>query len=268
MTQFAQLADTFLWPHNNGTCLVKSASKFLFQQQHAPWNKPLWNWIWALTCPKTIQIFFWKAMHNRLPTKQFLAFRRPHVDTHYPWCHTPETTIHILCDCPWATEIWRQSPRILPPIFFQMTLQDWLRCNATKNVVILPYQIPWHVYFPFPCWNIWLARNGRIFSDQSRSQHNIIYSSVQATMEFYYLASTARRTQVKLPRNIHWHVSPNPFIKINTNGSALGNPGIAGDGGILRDHLGQWISGFSLHVGLATNNMAELVAVRQGLAMA
>ena len=43
MAQFAQLTDTFLWPHNNGTCLVKSASKFLFQQQHAPWNKPLWN---------------------------------------------------------------------------------------------------------------------------------------------------------------------------------------------------------------------------------
>ena len=61
---------------------------------------------------------------------------------------------------------------------------------------------------------------------------------------------------------------PNPFIKINTNGSALGNPGIAGAGGILRNHLGQWISGFSLHVGLATNNMAELFAVRQGLAMA
>ena len=87
-------------------------------------------------------------------------------------------------------------------------------------------------------------------------------------IEFYYLASTPRRTQVKLPRNIRWHVPPNPFIKINTDGSGLGNPGIAGAGGIFQDHLGQWISGFSLHVGLATNNMAELVAVRQGLAMA
>ena len=52
------------------------------------------------------------------------------------------------------------------------------------------------------------------------------------------------------------------------DGSALGNPGLAGAGGVLRDHWGQWISGFSLHVGLATNNMAELAAVRQGLEMA
>ena len=37
---------------------------------------------------------------------------------------------------------------------------------------------------------------------------------------------------------------------------------------MLRDHWGRWISGFSLHVGLATNNMAKLTTVRQGLEMA
>ena len=67
---------------------------------------------------------------------------------------------------------------------------------------------------------------------------------------------------------MRWHASLNPYIKINTDGSSLGNPSIVGVGGILRDHLGQWIFGFSLHVGLATNNMVELATVRQGLAMA
>ena len=36
----------------------------------------------------------------------------------------------------------------------------------------------------------------------------------------------------------------------------------------MRDHLGRWISGFSLHLGITTNNMAKLAAVWQGLAMA
>ena len=36
----------------------------------------------------------------------------------------------------------------------------------------------------------------------------------------------------------------------------------------MRDHFGQWILGFSLHVGLATNNMVELAIAKQGLAMA
>ena len=149
-----------------------------------------------------------------------------------------------------------------------MPLQDWLRGNATTNVVILPQQLPWHVYFPFTFWSLWLARNERIFMDQSRSQHSLIYFFVQAAMEFYFLTGTARQTQVRLPQIIRWHASPNLYIKINTDGSALGNPGIVGARGILRDHLGHWISGFSLHVGLAMNNMAELVVVRQGLAMA
>ena len=56
--------------------------------------------------------------------------------------------------------------------------------------------------------------------------------------------------------------------KLNIDGSAISNPSIAGAGGILRDHSGWWISNFSLHLGLATNNMVELAAVRQGLAMA
>ena len=42
---FARISDTFMWPYNNGTCLVKSASKFLFHQQQVPLNKPVWNWI-------------------------------------------------------------------------------------------------------------------------------------------------------------------------------------------------------------------------------
>ena len=59
-----------------------------------------------------------------------------------------------------------------------------------------------------------------------------------------------------------------PYLKLNTDRRALGNPGLAGARRVLRDHKGQWISGFSLRGGFATNNMAELAAVRQGLEMA
>ena len=52
-----------------------------------------------------------------------------------------------------------------------------------------------------------------------------------------------------------------PYITLNIDGSALSNPGIAGAGGILRDHLGHWIAGFSLHLGIATNNTTELATV-------
>ena len=61
---------------------------------------------------------------------------------------------------------------------------------------------------------------------------------------------------------------PFTYLKLNTDGSALRNPGPVGAGKVLQDHRGQWITGFSLRGGFATNNMAELTAVRQGLEMA
>ena len=194
-------------------------------------------------------------MCNQLPTKQFLTFGRNHWDAHCPRCHNSETTIHILRDCSWAKEVWSQSPGILPLSFFHMPLQDWLRCNATADKVILTHHLPWNVYFPFMCWKLWLAQNERIFKNKSRSQHSLIYASVQAATEFYFLVGTVSRTQVRFLQFIQWHASPNPSITLNTDGSALSNLGVASAGGIL-------------HLGIATNNMAELVTIQQGLVMA
>ena len=36
VVRFTGLDEAYLWPHNKGTCFVKSASKFLCQQQHVP----------------------------------------------------------------------------------------------------------------------------------------------------------------------------------------------------------------------------------------
>ena len=100
VARVARLFDTFVWPHNNRTSSVSSASKFLYQQKHVSLDKQLWNWIWKLQCSKKIQFFLWKGMHKRLPTKQYLAFSRPHINNLCPRCNSPETTIHILHDCP------------------------------------------------------------------------------------------------------------------------------------------------------------------------
>ena len=121
-----RLSDTFIWPNNNGTCSVSSASKFLYHQKQVPLNKQLWNWIWKLQCPKKIQLFLWKAMRNRHPTRQYLTFSCQHITDQCPRCNTPEKTIHILHNYPWAKEVWGQSPRILTLSFFHTPLQAWL----------------------------------------------------------------------------------------------------------------------------------------------
>ena len=54
-------------------------------------------------------------------------------------------------------------------------------------------------------------------------------------------------------------------MKLNTDGSALGNPGKAGGGGVIRDHLRHWIKGFNRALGTTNSFIAELWALRDGL---
>ena len=76
----------------------------------------------------------------------------------------------------------------------------------------------------------------RIFNHQSRSQHSLLHSAVQAATKFHILAGVVHQTPRLIPQIIRWHIPPSPFLKLNMNGSALGNPGLAGAGGVLRDH--------------------------------
>ena len=203
-----------------------------------------WNWIWKLQCPKNIQFFVWKSIRNRLPTRLHLSFSRPEIDNYCPRRNNPETTIHILRDCPWVKRIWYHSPGILPLSFFHLSLQNWLHTNATSNSIIFHYQLPWKIYFTFLCWNLWLARNECIFKKQSYPQDQIIQKVVQCAIEFFFSVCPAKNIKIKIPRIIKWNALPEPFIKLNTDGNSLGNLSLVGIGGLLCNSSGDWILGF------------------------
>ena len=52
---------------------------------------------------------------------------------------------------------------------------------------------------------------------------------------------------------------------MNTDGSAIENPGIAGCGGILRDEHGHLIKGFTRKIGITNSFVTELQGLRDGL---
>ena len=179
VVQLIRLSDSLFWPQNNSVCLFIFASKLLYQQANAPFVKSLWRWIRKLHCPKKLQIFIWKSMHNQLPTRHYQAFSHPEIDNWCPRCNTLETTIHILRDCPWAKIVWCQSLGVLPLSLFQLTLQTWLQTNATLDTFIFHHQLPWKIYFPFLYWHLLLARNERIFNNWSSSQSRLVHKAVQ-----------------------------------------------------------------------------------------
>lgn len=66
---------------------------------------------------------------------------------------------------------------------------------------------------------------------------------------------------------VRWERPGQGKLKLNTDGSAQGNPGLAGGGGggILCDDQGNWVLGYSRKIGRTTSFLAELWALRDGL---
>ncbi|KAL0442005.1 UNVERIFIED_CONTAM: putative ribonuclease H protein [Sesamum radiatum] len=60
-------------------------------------------------------------------------------------------------------------------------------------------------------------------------------------------------------------LSDRGWFKLNTDGVSKGNPGVAGAGGIIRNHLGQTVLAFQEHLGLISNTATELKAIYRGV---
>ena len=55
------------------------------------------------------------------------------------------------------------------------------------------------------------------------------------------------------------------WYKLNSDGSSLGNSGLAGGGGLIRDDKGDWIKGYTRAIGITTSVAPELWALRDSI---
>ena len=67
---------------------------------------------------------------------------------------------------------------------------------------------------------------------------------------------------------IKWVSPPLGWFKFNTDCSSLDNPGLAGGGGVICNHVGDWVGGFSRAIGATTSVWAELRTLKDGLKLA
>ncbi|KAL0392901.1 UNVERIFIED_CONTAM: putative ribonuclease H protein [Sesamum radiatum] len=72
----------------------------------------------------------------------------------------------------------------------------------------------------------------------------------------------------RAPSIVLWHAPSPSWFKLNTDGSSLGNPGLAGAEGIIRDSAGHVHLAYQFALGIRTSVMAELTAVWRGMELA
>ena len=64
---------------------------------------------------------------------------------------------------------------------------------------------------------------------------------------------------------MRWCYPPLNWHKLNSDVSSLGNSGLAGGGGLIRNDKGEWVKGYARAVGFTTSIAAELWALRDGI---
>ncbi|KAF3972033.1 hypothetical protein CMV_004428 [Castanea mollissima] len=118
--------------------------------------------------------------------------------------------------------------------------------------------------FSFAIWMIWKSRNQTVFS--SKAQNLKISSEIENLfIEFMYCANSPRCLVPRVVVACRWEKPPEGWIKLNTDGCAAGSMGLASCGGVVRDSHGEWIFGFSRHIGITNSFVVELWGLRDGL---
>jgi ribonuclease HI len=69
-------------------------------------------------------------------------------------------------------------------------------------------------------------------------------------------------------RMVRWNAQGGTGMILNVDGSSIGNPGVSGFGGLIRNSDGAWVHGFSGNIGFSNILHAELLAVYHGLVLA
>ena len=70
---------------------------------------------------------------------------------------------------------------------------------------------------------------------------------------------------VQVIKRIRWEKPEVGWFRLNSDGSALGNPGPAGSGGLIRNGEGEWVCGYARKIGTITSFAAELWGLRDGI---
>ena len=129
-------------------------------------------------------------------------------------------------------------------------------------------------------WSVWLFRNDSIFNRKMVDILQLI-DCIKVRIAMWAKAKWPDKVgsindAVRFPSLVmvedkgrdqgdvgKWDKPQQGSMKFNVDGSARGQPGKAGIGGVLRDESGSIMLVFSKSIGIADSNMAELLTIKE-----
>ncbi|XP_024158077.2 uncharacterized protein LOC112165700 [Rosa chinensis] len=259
--------DTLIWgATSNGCFTVKSAysSTFDFSVQN-----PQWKTLWKLNCPPKLMTFIWTVFHRKLLTNMQRVRRGLTTCATCPLClSADESLIHLFRDCPRSSAIWRSM--LKPGTILNSFSLDWngwiaaqLHCHTKVH-----NNISWCNLFVFVCWYIWKWRNKQIFDPAFTMPIYPLKVILDYADEWMGAQIKAKVTDMYSYSMLCWLKPSENSYKLNIDGTRVSPSGKIGAGGVIRDHLGLWITGFQINLGSGDILEAEAWGLYYGLKLA
>ncbi|WMV58521.1 hypothetical protein MTR67_051906 [Solanum verrucosum] len=236
--------DTAVWkPNESGKFSCASAWEICRNRRTA---ESINSQIWHKNIPFKMSFLIWRALRNKLPTNEKLAtFGVEPVKCFYCIKQGWDEVDHIFIQGHFATHIWKQFSGAMGINFQQTSLINYLSNwsgSKEKNEAhkILIQTLPIVV-----CWNLWKNRCSTKYGGRKSSITRVKYMILKDILQllrsvFPYILWPLQWTEVVdvietckhdiKVTSIRWKTPPPTRYKLNTDGSALHNPGKIGGG--------------------------------------
>lgn len=278
--------DILIWEDSSSGTLSFSNAYELFRPHSI---KQVWvSNLWGAAIPPRFSMLTWRIFHNKLPTDDQLRKRGVPVVSVCQLCSTfghEETLTHLFITCTFAQHVWQWLACCfgtrLPS---SGTLVDFWGSFTSKPFSPQLMNL-WIASGLFSFMAIWKTRNKLRFENKKPSLMKI-FRSTKAWIRFiaphmpgHYNGTLDNKLLLgldvtpvpkirRVPRLIIWHPPLYPWLKLNTDGLAKGNPGPAACGGVFRDCFGNFIAGYCQGLSHQTAFFSELMAVIIGVELA